>query len=139
MIKFTLLGNPKPLKRHRSTRDGRMYDPSHRDKRDMWLQIAKYKPEVAFSGNVLLNIAFYMQRPKSHYRTGKYKHLLKDKYKDVEYHSFKPDLDNLVKMVADVVQGKDRMIIDDSQICILLAEKKYGEPARTEVVIQEVS
>jgi Holliday junction resolvase RusA-like endonuclease len=115
-----------------------MYDPSHGDKQDMWLQIAKYKPEVAFSGDVMLNVTFYMQRPKSHYRTGKYKHLLKDKYKDAEYHSFKPDLDNLVKMVADVIQGKDRMIIDDSQICILLAEKKYGEPARTEVVIQEV-
>ena len=61
---------------------------------------------------------------------------LKDLYKDVTYHSFTPDLDNLVKMIADVIQPQ--IICDDSQICILQAEKKYGQPSRTEVIIQEI-
>ena len=78
-----------------------------------------------------------MPIPKSFYRSGKYSHLLKDRCKNIVYHSIKPDLDNLVKYMADVIQGKDRFILDDSQICILKSEKLYGEP-RTEVTIQEI-
>ena len=77
-----------------------------------------------------------MPRPKNHYRTGKYAHLLKDNFKDVVYHSIKPDLDNLVKMIADIIQPQ--MICDDSQICVLQAEKVYGKQ-RTEIFIQEIS
>ena len=76
-----------------------------------------------------------MPRPKHHYRTGKYKHLLKDSYKDIIYHSVVPDLDNLVKFICDVMNKG--FYIDDSQICILQAEKLYGEK-RTEVTIQEI-
>ncbi len=135
LISFTLKGKPKALKRHRSTRNGRMYDPSHKDKKQMWLQIAKYKPKKPLSGDIYLKVIFYMPRPKNHYRTGKFSHILKDNMP--EKHSIVPDLDNLVKMLADVIQGKDRMIVDDSQICMLQAEKIYGKP-RTEVVIQEI-
>ena len=136
MISFTILGKPKALKRHRVARYGRMYDPSSTDKKEMWLQIAKYRPNKPLKGDIYLKTIFYMPRPKHHYRTGKYAHLLKDNYKDVNYHSIKPDLDNLVKMVADVIQPQ--MINDDSQICILQAENVYGEP-RTEITIEEIS
>ena len=82
----------------------------------------------------MLKLVFFMPRPKSHYRTGKYKHILKDNMP--ERHSITPDLDNLVKMVADIIQPQ--MIVDDSQICMLQAEKIYGKP-RTEVIIEEIS
>ena len=75
-----------------------------------------------------------MPHIKSHYRTGKYAHLLKDNIPKL--HSCKPDLDNLVKMIADIIQPQ--MICDDSQICILQAEKLYGT-ARTEITIEEIS
>ena len=136
MIEFTLKGKPKALKRHRSTRTGRMYDPSAKDKKQMWLQIAKYKPKRPLAGDIMLKVIFFMPRPKTHYRTGKFKHILKDDMP--EYHSFTPDLDNLVKMLCDTIQGKDRMIVDDSQICMLQAEKVYGKP-RTEIIIEEIS
>ena len=111
-----------------------MYDPSFKDKKEMWLQIAKYRPKLPIAGDVYMKVIFYMPRPKHHFRTGKYAHLLKD---DIpERHSIRPDLDNLVKMIADVVQPQ--MICDDSQICILQAEKIYGIP-RTEVFIEEIS
>jgi Holliday junction resolvase RusA-like endonuclease len=113
-----------------------MYDPSSRDKKEMWLQIAKYRPKTPLADDICMKVIFYMPRPKSHYRTGKYSHLLKDNFKDVIYHSNTPDLDNLVKMIADVIQPQ--MICDDSQICMLFAEKKYGQP-RTEVTIKKVS
>ena len=136
LIDFTIPGNPIPLKRHRVSRNGGMYDPSSKDKKQIWLQIAKYRPKQPLKGNIYLKTIFYMPRPKSQYRTGKYAHLLKDKCKDVRYHSSKPDLDNLVKMIADILQPQ--MICDDSQICILQAEKIYGTE-RTEVTIEEIS
>ena len=74
-----------------------MYDPSFKDKKDMWLQIAKYKPKTPLRGDIMIKMVFIMPRPKSHFRTGKYKHLLKD---DIpEFHSSVPDLDNLVKFL----------------------------------------
>ena len=113
-----------------------MYDPSSKEKKEIWLQIAKYRPKLPLAGDIYLKAQFYMPRPNNHYRTGKYAHLLKDSYKDVIYHSRKPDLDNLVKMIADIIQPQ--MICDDSQICNLQAEKLYGT-ARTEITIEEIS
>jgi Holliday junction resolvase RusA-like endonuclease len=138
LISFTIHGKPKALKRHRVSRNGGMYDPSSKEKKEIWLQIAKYRPKLPLAGDIYLKAQFYMPRPNNHYRTGKYAHLLKDSYKDVIYHSRKPDLDNLIKMVCDTIQGKERMIIDDSQICWLSAIKQYGTP-RTEVAIEEIS
>ena len=121
-----------------------MYDPSAKDKKQMWLQIAKFKPRVPLAGDIMLNLTFYMPRPKSHYCTGKRSHVLRAKAP--VFHSVRPDIDNLVKMIADIIQGKDRMIIDDSQICSLAAIKVYSEDLdwnndhpRTEVIIEEIS
>ena len=139
MIDFIIKGKPKALKRHRSTRTGRMYDPSAKDKKQLWLQIARFKPKRPFAGDIMLKLVFVMPRPKSHFRTGKFKHLLKDGYADIINHTFTPDIDNLVKLICDTIQGKDRMICDDSQICMLQAEKVYGETPMTEVIIEELS
>ena len=136
MIEFTIYGKPIALKRHRSTRSGRMYDPSAKDKKKIWVKIAKYNRSLPLTDEIMIQLLFVMERPKSHYRTGKFKHLLKD---DIpEYHSYTPDLDNLVKMICDVIQGKDRFIVDDSQICRIQAEKIYGEKPRTEVIIEKI-
>ena len=135
MIKFTIVGKPVALKRHRPSARGGYYDPSSKDKKQIWLQIAKYKPKQPLKGSIYLKLTFYMPRPKHHYRTGKYKHILKDRCKDIIYHSITPDLDNLVKLICDVMNKG--FYVDDSQICMLQAEKKYGEP-RTEVTIQEI-
>ena len=136
MIEFTIYGKPIALKRHRSTRTGRMYYPSAKDKKKIWVKIAKYNRSLPLTDEIMIQLLFVMERPKSHYRTGKFKHLLKD---DIpEYHSYTPDLDNLVKMICDVIQGKDRFILDDSQICRIQAEKIYGENPRTEVIIEKI-
>ena len=139
LINFTIPGIPKALKRHRVSQRGGMYDPSSKDKKDIWLQIAKYKPESPLAGDIYLKLVFHMPRPKHHFKTkaGKPTDLVKDKYKDIKLHSYKPDLDNLVKYIADII-GDNRMIVDDSQICVLEAQKLYGKP-RTEVIIEEIS
>ena len=136
MINFTYTGKPKPQQRHRVARNSRMYDPSYKDKRQIWLQIAKFKPKQPLVGDIMLKVIFTIEYPKKFYRTGKFKHLLKDNVP--EYHSYTPDLDNMVKMVCDIIQGKGRMICDDSQICMLQAEKVWGFTGKTEVVIEEI-
>ena len=136
MIEFTIPGKPKPQQRHRVSKNGRMYDPSFKDKKQVWLQIAKFKPRYPFAGDIMIKLVFTMARPKSHYRTGKYKHLLKDK--TPYWHSFKTDIDNLCKYVMDTIQGKHGFICDDSQICMLQAEKVWGFAGKTEVVIEEI-
>ena len=130
MIEFTISGKPKPLKRHRVSKNGGMYDPCSKQKAETWLQIARFKPSEPYAGDIKLTLTFYMPRPKRHYGKG-------GTVLSVKYHSFRPDLDNLVKFIADVIQGKDRMIVDDSQICVLEAQKLYGTP-RTEAIIEEI-
>ena len=39
----------------------------------------------------------------------------------------------------DIIQGRNRFIIDDSQICRIQAEKVYDEKPRTEIIIEEIS
>ena len=78
-----------------------------------------------------------MPYPKTWFKqkAGKPSDILKEKYENIKLHSIKPDLDNLVKMIADIIQPQ--MICDDSQIFWLSATKLYGKP-RTEVLIEEL-
>ena len=135
---FTINGLPKALKRHRHTRYGKTYDPSKDDKKKLLKKIKPYIPAKPIEERAIrLMVIFYMPRPKIHYRTGKFSHLLKDNHPT--YHVFTPDLDNLVKMVADTLNGL--FYKDDSQIAQLKAEKIYcdnGDKPRTEIHIEQI-
>ena len=138
---FTIEGIPKALKRHRHTTKGFTYDPSKKDKKNLLLQIMEYAPILPISAPIRIMLIFYMPRPKSHFRTGKYKNLLKDEYirKYPSYHTYTPDLDNLVKLVSDALNGV--FYKDDSQIAQLKSEKLYcdvEEEPRTEVHIEQL-
>ena len=111
-----------------------MYDPSYKDKKQVWLQIAKWKPKMPIVGDIMLKVIFTIPYPKKFYRTGKYKHLLKDNIP--EYVSVRPDLDNYCKLLLDVMNKG--FYVDDSQICQIYAEKMYGERPNTAVIIKEI-
>ena len=134
---FIIEGKPKALKRHRHTRKGFTYDPSKKDKKDLLLQVMEYAPKQPITAPIRIILIFYMQRPKHHFRSGKYKHLLK---KEVPFfHSSTPDLDNIVKLVADALNGV--FYKDDSQIAQLKAEKIYCNPSekpKTEIHIEQL-
>ena len=124
------------MQRHRHF-GRRAYDPSKKDKKQFYLLSSEHKPDTPIAGPIRLGVVFYFNRPKSHYRTGKFSYLLKD---DAPvYHTKTPDLDNLAKFVAD--SFNTHFYKDDSQIIELKAEKHYvgqGEPPRTEVMIDEI-
>ena len=62
-----------------------------------------------------------MPRPKTHYRLGKYKHLLKDSAP--QYHQNTPDADNLAKILLDCMNGM--FYDDDKQVVELNCIKRY--------------
>ena len=72
-------------------------------------------------GPVLLQLIFLMERPKSHFRTGKYSHLLKDSA-PVAPHG-KPDVLKLGRAVEDALSGV--IYHDDSQVTTEFLMKRY--------------
>lgn len=133
-IHLQILGDPKPQKRHRSVRMGnfnRQYDPSAADKGDFLSIVQKYAPETPYATPLQLDLRFYFTRPKSHYKTGKNAHLLKDN--PPEYHTARPDVDNLSKFVMDALNKIYWK--DDSYIVSLNVQKMYSENPRTEIEI----
>ena len=54
---------------------------------------------------------------------------------DVEKHTKRPDLDNVVKAVID---GMDKIVFDnDSQITSIYATKVYGKVAKVEILVRQ--
>ncbi len=130
--KFKIEGKPVPQKRHRMGR-GFSYDPSAPDKKRVRTEIIfQNRKKNIHKGDVSMFITFHMQRPKSHYRTGKFKEFLKkgSPYK----HTSKPDIDNLIKFIMDCCSGI--LYKDDNQVVNITANKQYAkEKARTEFYI----
>ena len=138
MIKIVVPGKPVYQQRHRHNFKTRhTYDPSQKDKKKIWLLLAAQKPKKPLTEKLSFNIVFHIPRPKSHFRTGKFRYLLKSN--SPQFHSTKPDIDNYCKFYMDLLQGDDRFFKDDSQICELNAKKIYcfqDEPPHTEIEIK---
>lgn len=71
---------------------------------------------------VELKVVFYIQRPK---------HLPKRVVLPVK----KPDLDNYMKLLSDACEKY--LYDNDSQITTLQAKKRFGDPPRIEIIINE--
>jgi len=138
VIRLAVPDNPVPKARQRITAIGghaRSYTP--KDSKDLIHKekirnVAKcwYKDDP-YEGAVKVDCTFYLQRPKSHYRTGKFAGMLKDTMLD-KYHTSKPDRDNLDKLVLDSLTGY--IWKDDSQVVTGVIRKEYADH-RPETVI----
>ena len=135
---FVIDGVPRQQQRHRTAKWGGTYDPSKKDKKVLLSKVLEYTPKQPLEGALRMILVFYFPRPKNHFRTGKYKHLLKDG--SPVNHIKVPDSDNLAKMVMDALDKK--FYKNDSQICQLQVEKLYGEVGdenpRTEVHLEHI-
>lgn len=87
--------------------------------RQAWL--AKFG-DGPYDGDLDVEIGAYLPRPKFHWGTGKNAGLLKDSAR--AYPGGKPDLDNLLKLVVDALNGL--AFIDDGQIVQARAYKRYA-------------
>jgi len=131
MILFTIKGDPKALKRHRTFRRGKLtgqYDPSQGDKADFLSIAHKYAPDKPIDVPIHLRATFIFQRPKNHYRANG-----QVKSQFGSQHIGRPDVDNLIKFVCDSLNGV--FWRDDSLIFWVNAQKKYGDAPLTEIEI----
>ena len=133
-IEFEVPGSPKALKRHRSFQKGEFrgtYDPSKGDKADFLSKAMENKPIVPFDEALFVKLTFYFHRPKSHFRTGKNAHILKDNAPI--NHTGTPDADNLGKFVCDSLNGV--FWRDDSIISELSVSKVYDPVPRIQIQV----
>lgn len=118
----TVSFEPMSLKRHRHRLKGGTYDPSKKDKDEFVKKIENW-PEEKMSKPIHCVLHFYCKRPKSHYKTGKNAHLLKET--SPKYNTNNKDLDNMVKFVLDALNEK--LYVDDCQIIEIQCKKLYME------------
>jgi Holliday junction resolvase RusA-like endonuclease len=129
---FCVLGAPRPLMRPRFSK-GRVYNPSSGDMRD-FLRIAQpHAPAMLSDGGPLsINMEFVFARPSSHLtKAGGLR------VSAPRFHTNTPDVDNLVKLVLDSLNGE--FYKDDRQVITINAHKRFaalGEQASTLVRIE---
>lgn len=103
-----------------------MYSPKSKWEKEIKKLLKGYN--FFYDVPVRIDMIFYMPRPKNHYRTGKFSHILKDD--SPEYHSQRPDRDNLDKAVLDVMTDtgllSDDCIVVDGRILKMWANKSSG-------------
>lgn len=136
-LKLIIPGCPIALQRHRTAKTKAgfniNYDPSSADKQNfLWKAIADKQPAKPYDEPIRVTMLFFMQRPKNHFRTGKFKGQLKENAPKL--HTVKPDLDNLEKFVKDALNKVYWR--DDSVISTLIGRKIYSERPRTEIKIE---
>jgi crossover junction endodeoxyribonuclease RusA len=124
VIRFTVLGRPRPQGSKRHVGNGIMVESSKALK--PWRQdvagMALALGVEMFAAHVPLELTlnFYFSRPKSAKRRGM---------------TTKPDIDKTARAILDAIKGI--LITDDSQVVELHARKHYGGPERVEISIQE--
>lgn len=133
-MKYVLVGNPVPLARPRFGFRKNVYDAQYVEKANAQAQlIEQHLISPLFSGPLLLKISFFLAIPKRQPKCRPLSGL---------FHSFRPDLSNLIKFVEDVSVGI--LYHDDALIAAIDAQKIYDNNPRTEfeiipIVIKEKS
>ena len=122
IFESTINFEPVSLKRHRHRLKGGTYDPSKKDKDD-FIKVIENFPEQKMTKPIKCVLNFYCKRPKTHYKTGKNAHILKDTAP--KYNINNKDLDNMVKFVLDALN--DKLYTDDSLIFEITCSKLYSE------------
>ncbi len=123
-----ILKNGRPLV---TTRDA---NPKAKD----WKQAVAFYARQAYRGELLrgplrLTITFYRPRPKGHFNS---KGSLNKSGAAAEYPISKPDVLKQTRCVEDALSGV--LYLDDAQIVDEHLFKRYGEPARCEVVVEAI-
>ncbi|HPO91352.1 MAG TPA: RusA family crossover junction endodeoxyribonuclease [Victivallales bacterium] len=131
IIEFSIVGEPKAWKRPKHFfKNNKMwaYNPSQKDQETFLSLAIKYKPDKPIIDPVKLDLEFYFSVPKS-FSKKKRELAIRGGILPAK----RPDIDNLMKMVIDALQG--RFFLDDSQIVSIMARKIYSEIPETKIKI----
>ncbi len=141
LIQFTVHGDPKPQPRPRAFAINgtvRVYDPHTAEgwKSAIADAARPHCPREPMRGPVKVRMAFTFKRPKIHFRQGKHADLLRDDAPD--WHTKKPDADNLAKAVLDAMTLLG-FWKDDSQVAWMVVQKHYGAMGGVHVAIWDLA
>lgn len=130
-LAITVRGLPAPQGSKRHVGKGVMVESSKHVK--PWREAVKFAAlEVVgddwklFDGPLLVSMVFMFARPKGHFRTGRWAHLLRDSAPLFPHG--KPDLSKLARATEDALTGI--VWVDDSRVVEYeLLAKRYAAPA----------
>ncbi len=124
-INFFVAGRAAPQGSKRHVGGGRMVEMSKRLK--PWRADVGREASIAMRGEemaqgpVWVSLDFTFDRPKGHFRTGRYAALLRGT--SPTSHTTQPDLDKLIRSTCDALTGI--VFKDDSQVYRISATKRY--------------
>ena len=120
---YVIPGCPIALARPRLTRS-HVWDPQKQLKLIAGITLqSQHEGKPFFVGPLAVDILFCIVPEAAKAR----------KIRKGKFHTFKPDLDNLIKFVLDV--ANDILYADDSIIAVITATKRWDTEARTEFTI----
>ena len=132
-VNFTIYGEPVGKERPRfNLATKRTYTPNKTKSYEeliKWLYQSKVK--YRFTGYIKMTIRCYYSIAKSNSKKVK-----EQKRNNVLRPSKKPDIDNVIKVVADSLNGIAYK--DDTQIVEVVASKYYSDKPRVEVMIEDI-
>ncbi|MBS5952560.1 MAG: RusA family crossover junction endodeoxyribonuclease [Paraclostridium bifermentans] len=144
-VNFTIDGEAKGKERPKfSTQNGRAFTPEQTKHYENWVKLL-YRTTVKhyFEGNVKMSIVCYYgitkkdinAIAKNNIKTKEFKEA-RAKLDGVIRPTKKPDLDNVIKAIADSLNGIAYK--DDAQIVEVVSKKFYSERPRVEVTIEDL-
>ena len=89
-------------------------------------------PTWPITGPVTVRVTFTFTRPKSHYRTGRNRHLLRDQAPT--WPAGKPDIDKVLRSTLDALSDAG-VWRDDAQVVRVVMAKVYGPTAGARILI----
>lgn len=92
--------------------------------------VGHFDPWTPHTGPVHASLTFRFARPKSHYRTGRNAHLLRDNAPAYPTSRALGDVDKLERSTFDALTAAG-VIADDSLIVRVIADKVWCEPGET--------
>jgi len=137
MIQITIPGKPIAKQRPRFARIGkgvRTYSAQETEEGRFLMHLIEQVKEP-MGGPLKVLMVFYLERPKSHFGTGRNAAALKPSAPD--YPTGKPDLDNYVKFAWDCCNAV--VWRDDAQIVRMAASKGYSPKPCTVIFVEGVS
>lgn len=128
-MKYILHGAPTALARARFSR-GCVFDSQSQEKKVDALHIKKqHGSKPLYRGPLSVELIFYMPM------AAKLPEKTRDRLRG-SYHTYRKDLDNLVKYILDVCN--DILYKDDSSIAKICAKKIWSDAGKTELIITEL-
>lgn len=123
-VKYVIKGKPTPLARPRYSKN-KVYN-SQKELMELITAALKIQhgTRALYQGPLSLNVTFYFPYPQKQSRVPR------------TWHSFRPDLSNLIKLIEDCAQPV--LFHDDCAIAQIIANKLYDNEPRTEFIITEL-